>query len=167
MQTFPRIPGDFNTLGYAEPNVIPLGEADLASRLGKPPVDGQAVIVYECGEMEAQGILRSTHDATRAVQWEVVIDPDTTRYGNNAEVNTALSVAAASQPSPSSPGSVAWDSVPTSDSGCRQCEVSPTRCEHTNRGVFGRAMRGVGVRAPGTATGDPSIVSPTGKEHNP
>ncbi len=95
MHTFPRIPGDFTTLGYAEPNVIPLGEADLASRLGKPPVDGQAVMVSEWGEMEAQGILRSPHDATGAVLWEALIDPETIRSWDDAAVQAALSAEAA------------------------------------------------------------------------
>lgn len=102
MKSLPRIPGDFNNLGYEEPNVIPLGEADLTGRLGHVPENGQEVIVYEFGEMEAQGILRSKHDATGAVLWEVAIDPETIRYWEPDEVATARAAEAARQ-QPSSP----------------------------------------------------------------
>ena len=74
MNTLPRIPADFNDLGYEEPNVIPLGLAESFGLRGIPLHDGMSAIFYETGELEARGTLRSKHLVTGEIVWEAVID---------------------------------------------------------------------------------------------
>jgi|GEM_PF-5206272 len=76
----PRIPADFNDLGYAEPDVIPLGLADSFGLRGRALYDGMAAIFYEDGEMEAHGVLRCKQVETDDIVWEAVIDPATIHH---------------------------------------------------------------------------------------
>lgn len=76
----PRIPADFNDLGYAEPNVIPLGLAESFGLRGRALYDEMAAIFYEAGEMEARGVLRCKQVATGEVVWGAVIDPTTIHH---------------------------------------------------------------------------------------
>lgn len=77
MDMLPRIPADFNDLGYEEANVIPLGLAESFGLRGLPLHDGMGAIFYEAGELEAHGTLRRKQLATGEVVWEAVIDATT------------------------------------------------------------------------------------------
>ena len=80
MDTLPRIPADFNDLGYEEPDVIPLGLAESFGLRTSSLREGMIAIFYEAGEMEAHGKLRSKALSTGEVVWEAVIDPTTIHH---------------------------------------------------------------------------------------
>ncbi|HLY30757.1 MAG TPA: hypothetical protein VKQ36_06990 [Ktedonobacterales bacterium] len=90
METLPRIPADFNDLGSADPNVIPLGSAESYGLQGKPLRDGLSAIFYEAGELGACGMLRAKR-LPGVVLWEAVIDPATIRPIDADAPTSALS----------------------------------------------------------------------------
>ena len=80
MDALPRIPADFNDLGYDEPDVIPLGVAESFGLRNVVLRDGMAAIFYEAGELEAHGVLRRKRLGAGDCIWEAVIYPATIRH---------------------------------------------------------------------------------------